>query len=347
MSAPHLVLEEASARFGTVLAVDRVSLAAARGELVALLGPSGCGKTTTLRMVAGFVRPAGGRILLAGQDIGRLPTHRRNIGVVFQSYALFPHLTALENVAFGLRMRNMPRAERRARAVVALEAAGLAGFAERYPAALSGGQQQRVALARALVIEPQLLLLDEPLSNLDAHLRADMRDEIRALVHRLSVTTLFVTHDQAEALAMADRVAVMDRGRMVEVGTPQALSDAPAHPFTASFLGARSVIAGQVRDGVFTAPGLACTGAPAGAARIVLRAARLRLEEEAGPLRLSGTVAARAYTGDNWEIELTTQAGAVRVIQPSDLPPPEPGAVCRIAALPGGATFIHSGELIR
>src|SRR6266446_6257832 len=251
----HLVLDRITAVYGDTIALESLSLDVGRGELVGLLGPSGCGKTTTLRIVAGLVAPSSGRILLNGQDVTGLPAHRRNIGMVFQSYALFPHFTVVKNVAFGLRMRHVPRAERRMRAMAALELVELGGFGQRYPAQLSGGQQQRVALARALVIEPTVLLLDEPLSNLDAHLRADMRDEIRALQQRLSIATLFVTHDQEEALAMSSRVAVLDRGRLVEVGTPQDLSDHPAHPFTAAFLGARTVIEGRASDGVFRARG--------------------------------------------------------------------------------------------
>ncbi|MEJ1158365.1 ABC transporter ATP-binding protein [Prosthecomicrobium sp. N25] len=339
--APHLVLEKVSATYGDTVAVTDLDLTVGRGELVALLGPSGCGKTTTLRMVAGFVAPSAGRIRLDGKDLVRLPAHRRNIGVVFQSYALFPHLTVLENVGFGLRMRHVAREERAGRARAALAMVGLDKLADRYPGQLSGGQQQRVALARALVIEPAVLLLDEPLSNLDAGLRADMRAEIRALQQRLSITTLFVTHDQQEALAMSDRVAVMDHGRLVEVGTPLALCDRPAHAHTAAFLGARTVIEGTSADGTFRAPGLACAGAPDGATRLVLRAARLRFSTSGeGGLDLAGTVTATAFLDDVYEAEVATPAGPVRVVVPSDLPPPPPGSACRLAALPGAAHFI-------
>jgi putative spermidine/putrescine transport system ATP-binding protein len=337
----HLVLADLSARYGSTLAVDGVNLTVAKGEFVALLGPSGCGKTTTLRLVAGFVEPSEGWITLDGRDLTRLPVHRRNIGVVFQSYALFPHLTVIENVAFGLRMRSLGRNARREKAGAALEMVALSGLADRYPAQLSGGQQQRVALARALVIEPAVLLLDEPLSNLDAHLRAEMRGEIRALQQRLAITTLFVTHDQQEALAMADRVAVMSGGKLVEVGAPMALCDSPSHPFTASFLGARTVIEGRTDAGIFTAPGLRCEGAPVGATRLVLRASRLQFGNgAAGPLDLAGTVAATAYLGDLYESDVETKAGRVRVLSPSDMPPPPVGSACRVAALPGGLSFI-------
>ena len=344
MQRPHLILDGLTALYGPTRAVDGLTLEVARGELVALLGPSGCGKTTTLRMVAGFVPPAVGRIVLGERDVTEIPVHRRNIGVVFQSYALFPHLTARENVAFGLRMRHVPGPERRARADAALDMVGLAGLADRYPGQLSGGQQQRVALARALVIEPAILLLDEPLSNLDANLRAEMRGEIRSLQQRLAITTLFVTHDQQEALAMSDRIAVMDGGRLVEVGTPEALSEHPRAVFTASFLGARTLVEGRARGGVFMAPGLACDGAPDDAVILVLRAARLRLNGEGGPLRATGTIVSRAFLGDAFETDVMTGAGRIRILVPSEAPPPAIGATCTITALTGAVSFITAAK---
>jgi ABC-type Fe3+/spermidine/putrescine transport system ATPase subunit len=343
MPDPHLELRGLSAAFGQTLAVDALSLSVRRGELVSLLGPSGCGKTTTLRMVAGFVFPSAGQVLVGGQDVTRLPSHKRNMGVVFQSYALFPHLTVLDNVAFGLRMRGMGASARRARAAAALDLVALSKLADRYPSQLSGGQQQRVALARALVIEPALLLLDEPLSNLDAHLRADMRSEIRQLQQRLAITTLFVTHDQEEALAMSDRVCVMNQGSLIEVGTPMALCDHPAEPFTARFLGARTLVTGKTEAGAFIAPGLVCADAPAGASAIILRAARLRLGvAQVGPLALSGTLTGTAYLGDSFELDVTTQAGSVRVLSPSDLHPPPLGSHCHVNVLQGGVSFISA-----
>jgi putative spermidine/putrescine transport system ATP-binding protein len=340
-ASPHLVLEGLSATFGETKAVDGVTLEVKRGELVALLGPSGCGKTTTLRLVAGFVRPSGGRVLIGGEDMTGKPAHRRNMGVVFQSYALFPHMDVRDNVAFGLRMRGLDTATRRQRAGEALEMVALSHLSSRFPSQLSGGQQQRVALARALVIEPSVLLLDEPLSNLDAHLRAEMRNEIRGLQQRLAITTLFVTHDQVEALAMSDRIAIMNQGRLVEAADPRALCDHPQDAFTASFLGARTVVEGRSRDGVFEAPGLICDGAPAHAKAVVLRAARLSLADQPGnPLRLHGVLAAAAYLGDAFELDLDTAAGRIRVIAPSDVAPPPIGATCRIAALPGGLSFL-------
>src|SRR5882757_5156992 len=204
-----LVLENLTKRFGTHLAVDGLTVGVEKGEFVSLLGPSGCGKTTTLQMIAGFVEPTSGAIRLEGRDLLAVKPAKRGLGIVFQSYALFPHMTAGENVAFGLEMQGVGRAEREERVREALALVGLGGFAERFPRRMSGGQQQRVALARALVIRPRILLLDEPLSNLDARLRDEMRAEIRDIQRALGITTLFVTHDQVEALAMSDRIVVM------------------------------------------------------------------------------------------------------------------------------------------
>jgi putative spermidine/putrescine transport system ATP-binding protein len=278
--------------------------------------------------------------MLDGRDITALPPHRRNIGMVFQSYALFPHLTARENVAFGLRMRHVARGERDRRAGAALAMVGLEALGDRYPAQLSGGQQQRVALARALVIEPAILLLDEPLSNLDANLRAELRAEIRALQTRLGIMTILVTHDQQEALAVSDRVAVLNQGQIADIGAPEQLCDHPSDAFAAAFIGARTVIAGRTSQGVFEAPGLAFAGAPEDATRIVLRGPRLRLTASDGPLRIHGHVASRAYLGDYYETDVETASGRVRVVAPSDAPPPAVGEACEVSALPGGVSFI-------
>lgn len=337
---PYLVLDDLVASYAGTMAAKNITLEIQRGELVSLLGPSGCGKSTTLRMIAGFVPPVSGRVFIDDVDTTALAPHRRNIGIVFQSYALFPHLSVLENVAFGLRMRNVPRLERQQRAAAALEMVGLDKLAQRYPSQLSGGQQQRVALARALVIEPSVLLLDEPLSNLDAHLRADMRNEIRELQQRLSITTVFVTHDQAEALAMSDRVVVMNAGEIVESGSPRALCDQPKHEFTASFLGERTVLNGTVQDGVFYGTGMTLPDAPASANRAVLRAARLRFEPEAGPAIAEGRIVASAFLGDAVEADVETPAGRIRVITPSDARIPALGSTITIHALPGSITFI-------
>ena len=249
--AGYLVLERLTRRFGAggPLAVDHVSLELPKGALLALLGPSGCGKTTTLRMIAGLEQPDSGRVVVAGQDVTALPPHRRNMGVVFQSYALFPHMSALANAGFGLEMRGVGRAERLAQARGALEMVGLGALADRKPRAMSGGQQQRVALARALAIRPDLLLLDEPLSALDAKRREEVRDEIRALQQRLGTTAIFVTHDQSEALAMADLVAVMKDGRIEQMAPPEEVFENPATRFVAGFVGRASRLSGAVEPG--------------------------------------------------------------------------------------------------
>ena len=337
---PYLTLDSLSVQYGEHFAVRDLSLAVEQGEFLTLLGPSGCGKTTTLRAIAGFVAPTGGRVLIGGEDITGLQPHRRNVGVVFQSYALFPHLTVEENVAFGLRMRHVARLERKRRATDALHMVGLSKLAARYPAQLSGGQQQRVALARALVIEPHILLLDEPLSNLDANLRTELRGEIRALQSRLKITTILVTHDQQEALAVSDRIAILNEGRIVDLGTPEALCDEPGDAFAAAFMGARTIISGRTRNGIFEAPGLICRDAPPAADRIVLRGARLRLNGAGGQLVVAGRVSSRIYLGDYYETDVETGAGRIRVIVPSNTAPPLVGEQCVISALPGGVSFM-------
>ncbi|MBR0836895.1 ABC transporter ATP-binding protein [Bradyrhizobium manausense] len=232
-----LTVERLKKQFGTSIAVDELTLEVAQGEMVALLGPSGCGKTTTLRMIAGFVAPTSGRMLLGGNDITRVPPHVRETGLVFQSYALFPHMTVAENVGFGLEMRGVSRAQRGPLIAEALGLVRLSHLADRFPKQMSGGQQQRVALARALAISPKLFLLDEPLSNLDAKLRAEVRTEIRALQQRLGLTTLIVTHDREEALTMADRLVVMEGGRVRQVGSGRELYEEPRDAFVAEFVG--------------------------------------------------------------------------------------------------------------
>lgn len=337
----YLLLDDVTATYDGTVAVDSLTLEIAQGELLSLLGPSGCGKSTTLRMIAGFVAPSRGHIMVNGTEITRKPPHKRNIGVVFQSYALFPHLSALDNVAFGLRMRKLSRSAQTIRAMAALESVGLGAFHDRAPGNLSGGQQQRVALARALVIEPEVLLLDEPLSNLDANLRAEMRDEIRSLQQRLGITTIFVTHDQQEALSMSDRIAVMNGGVIEEIGTPEQLCDAPRSAFTARFLGARTVIDGAVERGIFRAPGLTCDGAPEGARQLVLRASRLRFSDAPSDrLALSGTITTASFLGETIEVDLLAACGRVRVTVPSNDPPPPVGIACNVEALPGAITFI-------
>ncbi len=304
--------------YGATVAVDRVDLQVAQGELVALLGPSGCGKTTTLRMVAGFIAPTSGQVLIGGKDVSRAPPYARDTGMVFQGYALFPHMTVAENVGFGLEMRGIDRAARAPRIAEALRLVRLEGLGERRPAQLSGGQQQRVALARALVVNPTVFLLDEPLSNLDARLRAEVRVEIRALQQRLGLTTLFVTHDQEEALTMADRLVVMDRGRVRQVGTPEEVYERPADLFVASFLGRCNIFRGAGAGGVFAAGGVALTAGHVadGRGALVVRPERVTFAE----VGLAGRVAMVTYLGGLTDWHVQTDAGEVLVTRPT---PPE------------------------
>jgi putative spermidine/putrescine transport system ATP-binding protein len=294
-------------------AVSGVDLDVRQGEMVALLGPSGCGKTTTLRMVAGLIEPTAGEILLDGKEIGAAPVHKRGMGMVFQSYALFPHLTVARNVAFGLETRGVPKPERQRRVIEALELVRLGQLADRRIGQLSGGQQQRVALARALVVQPTVLLLDEPMSNLDAKLRDAMRTEIRELQQRTGTTALFVTHDQDEALSMADVVAVMSDGVVEQVGTPEEVYERPRTRFVAEFIGRANLLDVDVvgpdgdrlhvrlADGTTLA--VARNGDTSDAGVMLLRPHRLRIEP-AGPeapatgLRLAGVVESRSYTGE-------------------------------------------------
>jgi putative spermidine/putrescine transport system ATP-binding protein len=241
-----LVVTDVRKAFETFVALHGVSLEIQRGEFVTLLGPSGCGKTTTLNVIAGFLEPDGGEIAIAGRPMKGVPSHKRNLGMVFQNYALFPHLTVFDNIAFGLKMRRVERAEIARRVDRALALVRMPGLERRYPKQLSGGQQQRVALARALVIEPAILLLDEPLSNLDAKLREEMRVELREIQKEVGITTVFVTHDQEEALVMSDRIAVMNRGVVEQIGTPAEIYERPATPFVAQFVGESNWFRGHV-----------------------------------------------------------------------------------------------------
>jgi putative spermidine/putrescine transport system ATP-binding protein len=344
----HLALQGVTKRFGTSVAVAALDLEVPRGAFVAMLGPSGCGKTTSLRMVAGFVVPDEGRVLLAGRDITTAPAWARNFGFVFQNYALFPHMTAAANVGFGLKVRGIGRAERDRRIAAALDLVGLRALAERYPAELSGGQQQRVALARALVIEPEVLLLDEPLSNLDATLRAELRDEIARLQRRLGITTLFVTHDQEEALSLADLVVVMDRGRLVEAAPPEQLSERPRRLFTADFLGARTVLPGRAEGGSFvTRGGLRCAlpaDADQGATHLVLRASRLHLappgESPDAPLAWPVQVEDVTYLGDVRRCTVAAGHERIQVLLPTEAGRPEPGAAATLVARPEAMTCV-------
>ncbi len=266
---------------GKVVAVDAVTLDIAAGEFFSLLGPSGCGKTTSLRMIAGFEQPDSGRVHVGGQDITDVPVHRRDMGMVFQSYALFPHRTVAENVAFGLRMREVPKPEIARRVASALAQVALTGLEERRPGQLSGGQQQRVALARALVIEPRVLLCDEPLGALDRKLRQQMQFELKELQRRLGVTLVFVTHDQEEALAMSDRIAVMNKGRVEQIGAPTEIYERPRTRFVADFIGEINLLDDESRNG---------------AKPRALRPEKIRLVPVSGA-RLAGTIETANFLG--------------------------------------------------
>ena len=319
----QLTIEKLTKRFGTSIAVDALDLAVSEGELVALLGPSGCGKTTTLRMVAGFLPPTSGRVLFDREDVTDLPAYKRATGMVFQSYALFPHMSAAENVGFGLEMRGLNAAERRAKVEEALKLVRLSHLAERLPRQLSGGQQQRVALARALVINPRIFLLDEPLSNLDAKLRAEVRLEIRSLQQRLGLTTLMVTHDREEALTMADRLVVMESGRVRQIGTPQELYDTPRDAFVADFVGRCNILAGRRENerefrtstGLLLPVDLA-SGEREDADAFALRPERIMLVT-GSPGDVQGRLQAVTYMGAQTEYVVAIGAETLVVVRPT------------------------------
>jgi iron(III) transport system ATP-binding protein len=306
---------------GAPLAVDDVSFTIAPGTLTTLLGPSGCGKTTTLRMLAGLESPSAGSVFIGGRDVTLLGPAERNVSMVFQSYALFPHMNVVANVAYGLEVSGVGKREARERARAAMAGVGLTSFDARLPSELSGGQQQRVALARALVLEPAVLLFDEPLSNLDARLRRSMREEIRALQQRLGLTVAYVTHDQGEALAVSDRIVVMDRGRIAQAGTPDELYERPASEFVAGFMGEamlfdatwRSDGAVQLGPIVVAVPGSQATPTAGSAVKLAVRPEAWRIGL-AGEGELSGTVLKAAYLGSTREYTFVTALGEIFVV---------------------------------
>jgi len=313
---------------GEVLAVDDVNLEVKTGELVTILGPSGCGKTTTLRMIAGFEYPTSGSILIGDKDVAKIPPNKRGLSMVFQSYALFPHLSIYENVAYGLRVQKLPASEIRERTERALDLMQLTTMAKRYPSQVSGGQQQRIALARAIVIEPSVLLFDEPLSNLDAKLREYMRDELRKLQKRLGITSLYVTHDQSEAMAISDRVVIMKEGRIRQVGTPREIYAFPQSRFVADFMGKANFLEVEVLgiDGesaridiggkTFMVPRAGKARPNSGSALLVVRPEALRLislsnAENEIPLR--GCIDRFTYFGNIARYEVSTENGPLLI----------------------------------
>jgi spermidine/putrescine transport system ATP-binding protein len=314
-------------RFDDVVAVDGISLDIDRGEFLALLGPSGCGKTTTLRMIGGFEEPTEGRIELGGVDVAPLPPYKRDVNTVFQSYALFPHLSIFENVAFGLRRQRVKGGELRQRVGEALELVGLAGLERRKPRQLSGGQQQRIALARALVNRPRVLLLDEPLGALDLKLRKEMQLELKRIQHEVEITFVHVTHDQEEAMTMADRIVIMDGGHIEQVGTPSDLYERPRTPFVAGFLGVSNLLEGTIvgddrvklSDGAVVHVPRETLAERAGTVQIGVRPEKIRIGGgEANSL--SGTVTESAYIGVSTQYILDTPAGPVTVYVQNDRP---------------------------
>jgi iron(III) transport system ATP-binding protein len=322
-------------------AVDAISFHVPRGTLTTLLGPSGCGKTTTLRMIAGLEAPSGGQIFIDGQDVTTLGPAQRNVSLVFQSYALFPHMDVLGNVMYGLRMSGLDKDAARTKAQQALQGVGLVGFDARLPAELSGGQQQRVALARALVLEPAVLLFDEPLSNLDARLRREMREEIRALQQRLQLTVAYVTHDQGEALAVSDHIIVMDRGAIAQAGSPRQLYEEPASEFVAGFMGeARLFPATAAADGRVQLGPLTLTPRQPVAPGPV----KVAVRPEAWQLRpagtgLAGRLAKLAYLGSGYELTFDTALGPVFVLSPDPTARWSPGAEVGLE-LPGAGISV-------
>ncbi|WP_262268697.1 ABC transporter ATP-binding protein [Microvirga yunnanensis] len=348
-----LHLEAVSAHYGTTRVLEDLSLSVQAGELVSLLGASGCGKTTTLRLIAGFLSPTSGSITLGGRDLTRLPTHKRDIGLVFQNYALFPHLSVLDNVAFGLKQRGIAADERRRRAMAMLDRVGLSVLADRAPGALSGGQKQRVALARALVIEPPLLMFDEPLSNLDAKLRVDMRVEIRQLQRANGTTSVYVTHDQEEAFSISDRVAIMNAGRLMQFDRPEVLYRRPANTFVARFVGFENVIPFQVvaRDGdMVTAEtagmrlGLSQSlyGTIPDTFLLATRPDGLTVSSDAAADGLPARLGLRTYLGRAYQYQCETAAGHL-VANGSLTAPLQAGARVKLVPVPEQCTILAAG----
>ncbi|PRE64317.1 ABC transporter ATP-binding protein [Burkholderia multivorans] len=351
-----LELQALSKRYPYATAVHDVSLAVDRGEFLSLLGPSGCGKTTTLQMIAGFLAPTSGAIRLDGRDLAGIKASARGLGVVFQSYALFPHMTVAQNIAFGLETRRVPAPARARRVTHALELVRLGSLRDRYPAQLSGGQRQRVALARALVIEPPVLLLDEPLSNLDAKLREDMQVELRRIQRTVGTTAIMVTHDQAEAMAMSDRIAVMNAGRLEQVGPPRQVYDHPCTAFVASFLGKTNIFDAKIEADANGAAIVATRGhrfpiasrpSAAGPIRVSLRPEKIALIP--GPVAtvasdLTGTVRMRLFGGDHWLYKVDSPLGTLLARCQAGAAPIEEGQCVGLHWQPDDLRIVEGGS---
>ncbi len=318
-----LHLEGLTKHFGDFVAVEEVNLTVEKGEFISLLGPSGCGKTTTLQMIAGFVNPTKGKIFIDNQDITELKPSKRNLGIVFQSYALFHHMTIHDNVAFGLEMRNINKAECQERVIETLSLVHLEDFAHRFPRELSGGQQQRVALARALVINPEVLLLDEPLSALDAKIREDMQIELRSIQRRLGTTTILVTHDQSEAMAMSDRIAVMNNGRLAQVDRPHRAYEHPGDNFVSNFLGKSNTFKGQVKDVSDGTARINASGVdflarndlfePGTTVNVSVRPEKIQFCEP-GKGQIDGSISTRIFLGNQWVFQVDSDIGEFVVV---------------------------------
>ena len=334
MSQPQGIMESIRVEklvkeFGTVRALDGICVTIEPGELFFLLGASGCGKTTLLRCIAGLETPTGGSVWFGARDVTRMPPHKREAAMVFQSYALWPHMTVAQNIAFGLEERKVPKAEIRQRVGEALEMVQLSGFGGRSIDQMSGGQQQRVSLARALVVRPKCLLLDEPLSNLDAQLRVEMRREIRRIVKENGLTGIYVTHDQEEALAMADRMAVLTRGRVGQIGTPEEIYRDPRSAYVANFIGETNIIQGETAEvaggfaRVSTPAGVLCgritdpdwVPAPGEPVRLSIRPEAWRLHKEEGDNPVTGKITERAYLGQRIQYWIETALGRQQVVE--------------------------------
>lgn len=315
MSDSFVSLENVTLSYGQTVAVPNLNLNIRKGELIALLGPSGCGKTTSMRAIAGLLAPTSGRIMIDGADVTRTPANRRGIGLVFQSYALFPHLRAFENVAFGLRLKRLSETEIRAKTDAGMATVGLTGFETRKPGEMSGGQQQRLALARSLVMEPKVLLLDEPLSNLDARLRLEMRNELQRVQKDTGITMVFVTHDQSEALALADRIVLMKDGRIEQLGTPAELYAEPSTAFAADFMGFENIFRTQ-GAALVSDQGRLPLDFDAPAALLAWRPSGVSI----GKGRHSGRIVASSFAGGHREYVLDSALGQIKAEAPIDVP---------------------------